>query len=560
MAGLYEMSTLELLDANYGYQQEYEPAKFPVYWRGQPRCEYPLGVEAGMMTFMPTINEACEIISLPPSRGMTFKFQFNPKGGMYVGASVEPEEIPEREQKFREYIGPIMADPWKYWEDYKKQLNDMWEPVKEFAWDVENKKDHEISMFLNDRYWWANRQAGRIHFIVLYPLTALYVTFENMTKEMFGFDDSDPKFKKLFQGFNHRSYDVDRELWYLAQQAAQLGLRDVFVSTPNDRLREIPSMLEQTEAGKKFLGDFNKFIREEGWRSETFSDCTIPGWVDDPAMPLALLKAHAERGEFILDRTLPELAKERDELIEELSRNLPEEPKGIWMALLRAGQTFETVSEEHPLYVELPCASTLHRILKEVGKRWQRKGTIEEWSDIFYLGAGEISYHIIDYRDMDFRKIVQRRKKLWEEAKVKMEAEPTYWGDPSAVEFDPILRKVCGYGITVTQVPDALVSGVPGAPGVVEGIARVIATPKELGTLEDGTILVCEVTTPAWIPVFSKAKAVITDWGGPLSHAALVGREYKIPVVVATQNATKVIRNGQRIRVDGDKGVVYAID
>ncbi|MEU6432035.1 PEP/pyruvate-binding domain-containing protein [Microbispora sp. NPDC046973] len=107
-------------------------------------------------------------------------------------------------------------------------------------------------------------------------------------------------------------------------------------------------------------------------------------------------------------------------------------------------------------------------------------------------------------------------------------------------------------------VPPAVdaVTGFPGAPGVVEGVARVIARPEDGDRLRPGEILVTTLTNVGWTPLFPRAAAVVTDVGAPLSHAAIVARELGIPAVVGTGNATMRVHDGDRIRVDGANGTV----
>jgi pyruvate,water dikinase len=88
----------------------------------------------------------------------------------------------------------------------------------------------------------------------------------------------------------------------------------------------------------------------------------------------------------------------------------------------------------------------------------------------------------------------------------------------------------------------------------------VIATVEELDQVETGEILVCPITAPSWAPVFARIKAAVSDVGGIMAHAAIVSREYGLPAVVGTGFGTKTIKSGQRIRVDGDNGVVTILD
>ena len=107
----------------------------------------------------------------------------------------------------------------------------------------------------------------------------------------------------------------------------------------------------------------------------------------------------------------------------------------------------------------------------------------------------------------------------------------------------------------VTEVQKTI-KGFPGAPGVSEGPARVIAGHEDLPTLKTGDILVCPHTSPAWTPIFSKIKGVVTDSGGVLKDASITAREYGIPAVVGTSVATTSIKDGDIIRVNGNEGLV----
>jgi pyruvate,water dikinase len=127
---------------------------------------------------------------------------------------------------------------------------------------------------------------------------------------------------------------------------------------------------------------------------------------------------------------------------------------------------------------------------------------------------------------------------------------------------DPIT--VMLWGITPERLQEwaraqdggAEIHGSAAAQGVVEGPARVIRSVDQISDVRDGEVLVCGSTSPAWAPIFSRVVATVTDIGGVMSHAAIVCREYGLPAVVGTGNATGRIKTGQRVRVDGSAGTV----
>jgi rifampicin phosphotransferase len=94
----------------------------------------------------------------------------------------------------------------------------------------------------------------------------------------------------------------------------------------------------------------------------------------------------------------------------------------------------------------------------------------------------------------------------------------------------------------------------------VSAPASVIRSTDDFSRMEPGTILVCPTTTPAWTPLFSQARGLVTDVGGVLAHGSIVAREYDIPAVLGTGVATQRIRSGQMVRLDGNAGTVTFLD
>ena len=132
--------------------------------------------------------------------------------------------------------------------------------------------------------------------------------------------------------------------------------------------------------------------------------------------------------------------------------------------------------------------------------------------------------------------------------------DPFHWAaDPRAAQ-----RYVRRAGRQRARQRDAI-TGFPGAAGIVEGRARVIATAEEGDQLQPGEILVTTVTNVGWTPLFPRAAAVVTDVGAPLSHAAIVARELGIPAVVGCGNATMRLHTGDRVRVNGGQGTVEVL-
>jgi pyruvate,water dikinase len=124
------------------------------------------------------------------------------------------------------------------------------------------------------------------------------------------------------------------------------------------------------------------------------------------------------------------------------------------------------------------------------------------------------------------------------------------WG----ITTDKVQEWLKGMAVVPTEVTE--LKGFASSAGVVEGKVRVVKLLEDITKVEQGDILVCPTTNPAWAPVFTKIKASITDIGGLTSHAAIVCREYGVPSVTGTGIATSVLKTGDTVKVDGNTGIV----
>nr|NIR13365.1 PEP-utilizing enzyme, mobile region [Desulfobacterales bacterium] len=238
-------------------------------------------------------------------------------------------------------------------------------------------------------------------------------------------------------------------------------------------------------------------------------------------------------------------------------------------------QKAHAFNEDHWFYFEQMIWSALHYTALEAGRRFTKQGILKEPEDIFHLTYEEILEALESCEEaLDaakyaysnlLRPLVAYRKKQFDDA--EKEKGPAFVGFiPDKVE-DPLAIKV--FGLTDFVLEKArkemagetieigkTISGFPGAPGVVEGPARVITGHEDFPKLKMDDIVVCPYTSPAWTPIFPKIRGVVTDSGGMLTHAAITAREYGIPAVVGTWAATTSIKDGDNIRVDGTKGTV----
>jgi len=475
----------------------------------------------------------------------------------------DPEEIKQREVKFREALRPYIEDFDGIWLSQVDEMMAIYKPLKEFDYDKATNVEllHRlydvISMY--HRMW-------EIHFTCQDASYSCWVLFDRLCRERFGFGDTSPEFQKLMVGFDNKVFQVNKRLWQLGQDALKMGLADIFMTS---KAREVIPKLEQIEAGREWLKELREWLWEDGWRINRPAEINVPTWVEDPTPAIEGIKGFlAKGGGFDLDETRERLAKEREEAVAALVQRVPEEEREWFETLIRLAQKCSYWAEEHDHYLDLYSHAMIRRCCLGIGRRLVQAGTIDQPEDIFLLIPDEVERVILVPERHDLRYIVNRRRKEWEEW-LREDPPPVFTTRASMEEavMEDIVPSADGIALktVVGEMPEvkpelqADLYGVCGAPGVAEGPARVVLTYEHLGEVQPGEILVAPTTGPSWTPVFGIIKGAVVDRGGTLSHASVVGREHGIPVAIQVFEGTKKITTGQRIRVNGTEGTVYIL-
>ncbi|MQA15032.1 MAG: phosphoenolpyruvate synthase [Pseudonocardiaceae bacterium] len=294
----------------------------------------------------------------------------------------------------------------------------------------------------------------------------------------------------------------------------------------DDELREFfashePAELLNAIHSHPFAAEFQGFLDRYGNR-ETVSVvlASQPTWRAAPEVVLSMIKGFAAPPP---PRTGP-AAVLREQLLDH--RFL----RPITARALEMMALYGRIMEDTHFYMTLPLPY-VRRVMLEFGRRLTEHDLLDHPEDVLHLRLDEALP--LPGR----REIVARRKAK----RAALEGTP----------YVPPDRP------PQTEIPDnALLAGMPGSPGIVQGPARIIHGPHEFGRLQTGDVLVAHATHPAWTPLFQRAAAVIVDTGGPAAHAAIVAREYGIPAVMGTGDGTTRLTDGQAVRVDGNRGAV----
>jgi phosphohistidine swiveling domain-containing protein len=499
------------------------------------------------------IPYAADYLAVPECKGCDWRIK---DGWLYVTSiPTTDEEFKEREPRFNERIAPWIEDFGKEYHEGVEELTGLHNKIK--AVDCEKVDDWELKDAF--RAWlWTYRREADIHFIWMYAFCIIYSMFEDKCKELLRIDRNDRLFNDMLGGFDHKILQTDRELFRLGSKAREMDLEPVFQETPEDE--ELLSKLESTETGKRWLQELRNFVDEYGWRTIGNWDAGNPSWVEKPSMALPSVRRFMAAPTFAVDEARQGLVERRTKAEKEVISRLPTEKRGDFAKLMKAAQWAGVVDEEHVFYAENYGSALGRYLTKEIGKRFAAAGTIDDPRDLYYMLPEEIEPRM--FSKYSAKKLVEERKK--QHLKFRREEPEPFIGNPSklgeVLGSNPLLRSTIAPNPRVRPELKADLYGTVSTPGVVEGVVNLIESEDDFDKFEPRSILVAIETSSAWTPLFNMAKAVVTDVGGVLSHAAIVGREYGLPVISGCVEGTKKLRTGMKIRVDGDAGVIYILE
>jgi pyruvate,water dikinase len=232
--------------------------------------------------------------------------------------------------------------------------------------------------------------------------------------------------------------------------------------------------------------------------------------------------------------------------------------------MARANETnrrMAPLTPDHHFYIDQGANAHVRLVLIAIGRKLVAAGAIDEPDDVIVLGYNELRVLMADPAGGDVRASIAERRAARERSEA---LHPPAWIG-TATESQLAFPYLVNWGFPEKfhrgrGGGSAKIEGIGGSPGVIEGIARVVLREDQFDEVRAGDILVCHMTNPAWVVLFTKIAGLVTNAGGLTAHPAVLSREFGIPAVVGTQDATTRITTGDRIRVDGSSGVVEILE
>jgi phosphohistidine swiveling domain-containing protein len=525
--------------------------------------------------------------AVPPAMGIDYRIL---NGYVYISGNpvTDPEKIAERVEYFQRRAGYYFEHWDELYGKWKEKMEALiaeitdlpvpelpeYEPDELMLEDERNTAFYEIltaysrTLHCGDLMW-------QHHFELLLLGYGAYVAFSDFCKSALP-DIPDQHLAQMVAGIDVLLFKPGAELRRLAKLAIDSGVDGVFVEGRSPE--EIEAELAETDAGRQWLAELEDV--KDPWFNMATGDGLYHyygSWHDDPRVPYASVVGHvrALKEGVQVERPTEELVRERDRLAKEYGALLDEQTRSTFNEMLGLSRMVFPYVEEHKFYCDYWFLTRWWNKVREFGALLAKHGFLEDAEDVFQLGRHEVATALDELLltwatggtplgPTHWPPIVERRKELLE--KLERWTPPPAIGATPAAITDPM--SIMLWGVTTQRVEEWAraevggdhLTGAAASPGVVEGVARVVIDVGDIAAVRDGDVLVCAITSPAWAPIFSNVKAVVTDIGGVMSHAAIVCREYGLPAVVGTGRATSEIRTGQLIRVDGSSGVVTILD
>jgi pyruvate,water dikinase len=305
------------------------------------------------------------------------------------------------------------------------------------------------------------------------------------------------------------------------------------------------------QGGAAFADAWRAFSQRYGVRGPGEIDLSRPRYADDPTPLVRAFSGNLAASVVWLagslrrhNRALSHEAEAAGDRLVTASR------RGVWgrlrarfvrrlVRLSRAGSGLR----EHPKFFLVGLLGQVREVFRDAGAMLVERGSLEQPDDVFLFTSRELISALEAREAPDLRSSAAERR-------ARLEADARR-APPVVMASDGEIPALAARG----DVPENCLSGTAASAGVVEGLARVVLDPAR-EVLQHGEILVAPFTDPGWTPLFVHAAGLVTEVGGLMTHGSVVAREYGIPAVVSVPEATRRIVTGQRIRVDGTRGLV----
>jgi len=482
----------------------------------------------------------------------------------YLMSAVVPRPAEEEAGLWAYYnmVMPVYADKFLDWwkRRYLPEILRNFEYLDTFPMDTASLPELMIlleeAIDIQERHW-------RLHWMLNLAQFQASITFESTLIPLIG-EVHKPLVGRILISDEDRNWDSVRELWTLKEMVKKSpALRRAF--DENETADGVLRALGTSEEGRTLLTDVDKYRNEYGNKSMYAHEYIYTTWREDPTPIIEALRGYL-LSDYDCEKDVRQLRENRDAAIKEMWSLVPpatsQEDKDKLKTALDLALKMTPLTPDHHFYMDQGTYARMRLVLMGVGRKLAELGGLDRADDIMFLKYDELRQLSASVATFDARSIVNERRR----ARVAAFAvRPRLWAGTItdwSMYGEPYKQVLWDWpGIyerskNSAALPAGTIKGLGASAGVYEGPARVVESAEQFDQVKKGDVLVCKMTSPSWVVLFTKIGGLVTDSGGALSHPAVVSREFGIPAVVGTRTGTQAITTGQRVRLNGASGLV----
>jgi pyruvate,water dikinase len=405
----------------------------------------------------------------------------------------------------------------------------------------------EDALDIHDRHW-------KIHWMLNFAQFSATMALNATIEEVKGGVDAG-LVGRLQSSIEDRNWDSIEALWRMKEEIKGDGeLRAAFAG---ETAADVSRALEASERGRRFLAErLEPYKQEFGYKSIWSHEFSFPTWKENPAPILEAVRGYLET-DYDYPAAIAAVKEDLESAVAELMAGVPQgEGRDRLRQALDLSLKMNPLTPDHHFFIDQGTNARLRLAALALGRKLAEVGALDDPEDVVYLRYNELRVLTANPEAFDAKTLVSDRR---DEREQQALIRPPEWigtATEEALAF-PYLT-LWGFPEKFRrQAPEKVdeVHGLGASPGVAEGPARHVSSLDEFDQVREGEILVCQMTNPAWVVLFTKIAGLVTDAGGVASHPAVVAREFAIPAVVGTSIATERIKTGDRVRVNGTSGI-----
>ena len=473
----------------------------------------------------------------------------------YVPRVPRDEDYPAQVGAYLGYVLPHYAANFLDW--WRERLRP--EIERNFAYldeqDMDSASLVELAVLLedaidiHDRHW-------KIHWMLNFAQFSATLGLNATIAEVKG--EVDPNLPaRLQSSVEDRNWDSIEALWQMKEEVkGDSELTAAFHA--GDTAVAVVAALEGSERGRRFVEErLRPYQLEFGNKAIWSHEFVYPTWRENPAPIIEAVRGYLE-SDYDFQAELDAVKGDLDGALSELMDDVPEgKERAKLEAALELSLRMNPLTPDHHFFIDQGTNARLRLVLVALGRRLAETSALDDPEDVMFLRYNELRVLVGDPTAFDAKARVSARRDDRERA---FALRPPDWvGTATQSQLDFPYYTLWGFPEKFFREPPERqeeIVGLAASPGIAEGSARLVESLDEFDRVKDGEILVCRMTNPAWVVLFTKIAGLVTDAGGVAAHPAVVSREFGIPAVVGTSDATQRIGTGDRVRVNGSTGVV----